>query len=128
MLSEEVTFLPDGPLIGFNLDPFREFNEVECMWALRDIGRVNAVRGLEACMNTDDLSMGQRQLICLAHAILWKRSKDKKSEGEKSGGLLLLDEISSSVDHETDERIQKIIKTEFEEYTVIAVLLDCRQM
>jgi ABC-type multidrug transport system fused ATPase/permease subunit len=37
------------------------------------------------------------------------------------GGILLLDEVSSSVDHETERAMQEILRTEFSNYTVIAV-------
>jgi ABC-type multidrug transport system fused ATPase/permease subunit len=37
------------------------------------------------------------------------------------GGILLLDEVSSSVDQDTDRAIQTVIKEEFESYTVIMV-------
>jgi ABC-type multidrug transport system fused ATPase/permease subunit len=36
-------------------------------------------------------------------------------------GILLLDEVSSSVDHETESVMQEIIRTEFKNYTVVAV-------
>jgi len=36
-------------------------------------------------------------------------------------GILLLDEVSSSVDHETERAMQEIIRTEFKNYTVVAV-------
>lgn len=39
----------------------------------------------------------------------------------QDGGLLLLDEISSSVDHETEVLMQEIINSEFSAYTVVAV-------
>ncbi|THW33635.1 putative multidrug resistance protein [Aureobasidium pullulans] len=57
------------------------------------------------------LSQGQKQLLCLARAILRK----------DTSRLLVLDEISSSVDRHTDELMQSIIATEFEKHTVISV-------
>lgn len=67
--------------------------------------------GLQASISDIGLSQGQKQLLCLARAILRKGSSR----------LLILDEISSSVDKHTDELMQKIIAEESREHTVISV-------
>ncbi|UKZ49169.1 hypothetical protein TrVGV298_003412 [Trichoderma virens] len=123
-LSQEAIFLPDGNTIKLNIDPRSEASEAACLSVLEVVGLAKFVSdrgGLEACMKADDLSMGERQLFCLGRAVLRKRIKDEKSGQEKAGGVLLLDEVSSSVDHATDRRLQEIVKAEFENYTVIAV-------
>ncbi|KAM6480577.1 P-loop containing nucleoside triphosphate hydrolase protein [Trichoderma sp. SZMC 28011] len=123
-LSQEATFLPDGNTIRQNIDPRSEATDAACLSVLDVVGLAKFVSGrggLDASMKADDLSMGERQLFCLGRAILRKRIKDQKTEQEKAGGVLLLDEVSSSVDHDTDRRLQEIIKAEFENYTVIAV-------
>ena len=68
--------------------------------------------GLEADMSKIPLSHGQKQLFCLARAIL---SRD-------SSPILVLDEPTSNVDHHTDELMQQIIRKEFAGKTLIAVV------
>lgn len=124
-LSQDPTLLPDGYSIKLNMDPSGDASDGDCASAMEAVGLEKFVQdrgGLDSTMSADDLSMGERQLFCLGRAILRKRIKDSKvAPNQKVGGILLLDEVSSSVDRDTERRIQSIIASEFADYTVIAV-------
>lgn len=123
-IPQDAVFLPDGSTVKSNIDPLASATDEECMSALNAVrlsGFVEARGGLEAGMGEDDLSAGQKQLFSLGRAILRKRVRDRITDAEKGGGVLLLDEVSSSVDRETDRAMQEIIRAEFERYTIVMV-------
>lgn len=129
-IPQEVVFLPDGTSFQMNLDPFGASHEEDCWAALESVGLQNLVEehgGLAAGMAVDILSQGQKQLFSLARALLRLKVRNRhldNSYGETGAGrrgILLLDEFSSGVDYETDRTMQKIIREEFEAYTIIMV-------
>ena len=109
------------------MDPSNVSTPEECKSALAAVGLWQFVQergGLEAGMSVGSLSGGQRQLLSLGRTVLRRRIRARSVgiEGDHSaGGILLLDEVSSSVDHETERLMQDVIKVEFRNYTVVAV-------
>lgn len=77
-------------------------------------------------MSPATLSAGQKQLFSLARAVLRARIRTREriaefGEGTVQGGILLLDEVSSSVDQETDRAMHNVIHKEFAGYTIVMV-------
>ncbi|KAJ5783587.1 ABC multidrug transporter [Penicillium psychrosexuale] len=123
-VPQDPVFLPDGSTFGRNLDPSLTCTSKECTAALEVLGLrsfIQELGGLEAPMNAGTFSAGQRQLFSLARALLRRTTRAKLSNDENSGGILLLDEASSSVDQETELVMQDTVRSEFKGFTVIAV-------
>ena len=123
-IPQDAVFLPDGSSVKSNIDPFAAATDEECLAALAIVKLSAFVAdrgGLEAGMSASDLSAGQKQLFSLGRAVLRKRVRARLAGSEKRGGILLLDEVSSSVDQVTDREMQEIIREEFEMYTIVMV-------
>jgi len=125
-VPQDAVFLPDGSSVKLNLDPFSAATDEECLAVLETVqlSAFLAERGgIHESMTADSLSAGQKQLFSLGRAILRRRVRQRAlSIGENThGGILLLDEVSSSVDQDTDRTMQEIIKVEFAEYTIVMV-------
>lgn len=126
-MPQEAVFLPDGTTFHLNLDPSGVSTLKQCEDALALVGLLPFVQergGLTAGMDAATLSAGQRQLMSLCRVLLRRRIRARSirtSSLDEEGGVLILDEVSSNVDQDTERAIQEIIRVEFKHFTIIAV-------
>lgn len=113
IISQDAYILPGS--IRFNLDPFDEYPDNYLWEALKDVQLVDAVKELpqglrcEVSENGSKFSAGEKQLLCLARALL------------KNPNILILDEATASVDFETDKVIQEVVRKKANGKTVITI-------
>ena len=113
-LRAAISIIPQDPVLmagsfRYNLDPFKTKSDAAVRAALTAAALDPERLDEQVETGGENLSAGERQLLCFARAVLFKRK------------IMVMDEPTASCDMETDAQLQKMVREEFAGTTIITI-------